>query len=203
MTMSALISKYPIISDQVDEYELLVILRELQEVLGKDIEGEVLEFGCYVGTTSLFFQRILIGSGRQLHVYDSFAGLPEKQAEDSSPIGDQFKTGVLKSSKKALITNFKSANLSLPVIHKSWFDQLSTQDIPGSVAFAFLDGDYYNSILTCLKLVWPKLSARAIIVVDDYQSSQLPGVSKAVDLWLKTHPATIKVEASLAIITKL
>jgi O-methyltransferase len=44
------------------------------------------------------------------------------------------------------------------------------------------------------------LSKGAIIVVDDYGNDTLPGAAKAVDEWLESHKATIRVEHSLAII---
>ena len=35
---------------------------------------------------------------------------------------------------------------------------------------------------------------------DDYANEALPGAAKAVDEWLHTHPAKLRVEHSLAII---
>jgi len=55
-----LTSKYKLISDQIEPGELLVILTELERVLDADVEGDIVEFGCYSGTTSLFIQRLLI-----------------------------------------------------------------------------------------------------------------------------------------------
>ena len=42
-----------LLSDQIDERELEIILRELKKVLAADVAGDVVEFGCYVGTTSV------------------------------------------------------------------------------------------------------------------------------------------------------
>jgi hypothetical protein len=65
-----------LLSDQVDEREVRVILRELETVLKKDINGDVVEFGCYVGTTSVFLASRLKTADRKLYLYDSFEGLP-------------------------------------------------------------------------------------------------------------------------------
>ena len=86
------------------------------------------------------------------------------------------------------------------VVKKAWFYDLKSKDLPEKIAFAFLDGDFYESIRTSLNLIWRKLTTGAIVVVDDYQNEALPGVQEAVDEWLKTHPAVLKNEASLAII---
>lgn len=69
--------------------------------------------------------------------------------------------------------------------------------------FAYLDGDYYRSILDPLKLIWKHLAPGAIIVVDDYQNEQLPGVRKALDVWAQAHAFNLRVEASLAVINVL
>lgn len=198
-----IVRSHSLLSGQVDEREVLIVLRELLAALGRSDSGAIAEFGCYVGTTSVFISRILSmqKSPREFHVYDSFEGLPEKQGQDESRAGDQFVAGELLASKKQFVLNYKKANLPLPHIHKGWFSTLSDRDLPDSVAFAFLDGDYYESILTPLKLLWPRLVPGAILVVDDYANEALPGAAKAVDEWLLLHPAKLTVEHSLAIIT--
>jgi O-methyltransferase len=73
MSMSReLISKYSLVSDQVDRDELAIILDELETVLERRAEGAVVELGCYVGTTTLFLRRLLDAhqSDKELHVYD-------------------------------------------------------------------------------------------------------------------------------------
>jgi len=177
-----------------------VILHELEAVLADDIEGDIVEFGCYSGTTSLFLKRLLANTRKQLHVYDSFAGLPTKTDADLSPAGEQFKAGELSISKTQFITNFKKAGLPLPTIHKAWFSDLTPADLPEKIAFAFLDGDFYESIWQSLALAWPRLVPGATVIIDDYQSETLPGARKAVDAWLKLHPAPYRHQASLAIV---
>jgi len=53
--------------------------------------------------------------------------------------------------------------------------------LPQHIAFAFLDGDFYDSILTSLQLVWPRLVPGATVCLDDYQRETLPGVERAVN----------------------
>jgi O-methyltransferase len=197
------VRRYSLVSDQVDHREVEIIIRELEKVLARNVPGGIVEFGCYVGTTSLFIQRFLRGQQyeRPFHVYDSFAGLPPKTNADNSPAGDQFITGALSATKATFTKNFRHANVPLPAIHKAWFSDLTAQDLPQQIAFAFLDGDYYASIKDSLRLITPCLSQGARIVVDDYQSEALPGAHKAIDEWLQAHPDfSIRAEHSLAII---
>jgi O-methyltransferase len=198
-----LINNNRLISDQIDQKELKVILRELKNILERGVPGEAVEMGCYVGTTSLFIRRLInhLDSGVEFHVYDSFEGLPSKTDQDSSPAGTQFKEGELTANKKQLLQNFKKAGLRPPVIHKGFFEDLTVDDMPTKISFAFLDGDFYSSIQQSINLVWPRLSPRGVIVVDDYQSEALPGVKRAVEEFAQ-HALEVKTEQSLAIIRK-
>ena len=191
-----------LISDQINGEELNIILRELGIALAGTKNGDIVEFGCYVGTASLHISHALLSqkSNRAFHVYDSFAGLPEKTAQDNSPAGTQFRAGELAATKHEFIKHFRRAGLPLPVIHKAWFNQLKDTDIPPKIAFAFLDGDFYQSIKESLYLIGEKLVNGAVVVVDDYQSEALPGARKAVDEWLQSKPYKIRAEQSLAII---
>jgi O-methyltransferase len=197
-----LLKNYPIISDQVTREELGRILELFEKVLKNNVQGDVVELGCYVGTTTLFLRRLLLAhkSDKTLHAYDSFEGLPPKTTEDASPVGEQFKAGELYAQRSAFVKHFKQAGLPLPIMHKAWFSDLTPGDMPDKIAFAFLDGDFYESIRDSLSLVWPRLAEGAIVVVDDYQSEALPGAKRAVDEWLKTHPARLQVASSLAIL---
>lgn len=191
-----------LLSDQVSEKEITVVLRELSSVLESNIPGDVVEFGCFMGTTSVHIQKSLLKKeDRTFHVYDSFEGLPEKTIEDLSPAGEHFKKGELLATKSQFIKNFKQAGLPLPHIHKCWFSELTASDLPEKIALAFLDGDYYDSILDPIKLIWPRLQLGAVVVIDDYQNEQLPGVRKAVDTWSQHHAFKLKTEASLAILS--
>lgn len=197
-----LLLKYSLVSDQVDKKELGIILEAFEQCLVDSVAGDVVEFGCYTGTTSLFLERLIVsyGGDKQLHVYDSFAGLPEKSMQDSSPVGTHFKAGELLATKKELIAHFKKAGLRTPYIHKAWFSDLASNDVPDSIAFAYLDGDFYASILDPLKLIWNKLSSGACVAVDDYGREALPGVTKAVDEFCSMNSCGLSVHNSIALI---
>jgi len=204
MYTDSLLRTYPIISDQVDARELRVVLRELEKHLQAGRIGSVVEFGCYSGTTSLFIRRLLdhYQSSAELHVYDSFVGLPPKTARDQSVAGDQFVTGELAVSKKEFIANFRKAGLRPPVIHKGWFADVTPDMVPGDIFFAFLDGDYYESIRDSFVAIAPRLAATATIIIDDYANEALPGAARATDEWLRNNGGRMRVEASLAVISQ-
>ena len=116
-------------------------------------------------------------------LYDSFEGLPEKKQEDESATGVDFEKGALAASKRELKARFLRSGLPVPKIVKGWFNELKSSDLPEKIAFAFLDGDLYESIRDCLRLVGPKMASGGIILAHDYQNPKLPGVTKAVEDW--------------------
>lgn len=196
---------FPIISDQISKDELAVVWRELEKVLQNGVDGHVVEFGCYAGTTSVFIRRLLnrfADTPRQFHVYDSFQGLPEKTSQDSNAAGVDFEAGKLYVTKAEFTKVFRANNLQLPYIHKGWFGELTPQAVPEPIAFAFLDGDFYESIIDSLRLVWPKMSEQGVIVIDDYKRETLPGVARAIRDFFQGKQVAIREDHNKAIITR-
>lgn len=170
---------------QVADSETETILKIAREALS--LPGDFVELGCYEGDTSLLLAEILRDAkvdGKKLWIYDSFEGLPAKSLEDFSEAGAAFTEGVLSVSKREVKLRFLRAGLPVPIIKKAWFSDLTDTDLPSKIAFAFLDGDLYQSIKDSLKLVENKMAEGGIILVHDYNNPELPGVTKAVDEWL-------------------
>ena len=191
--VAALLAKHQLKSDQVSKEQVATILHELSHVVEHGIDGTVVEFGCYIGTTSLFLRRVLdeLDPERPFHVYDSFEGLPAKSTADSSGAGEQFVAGELAVSKKQFLREFQKAGLKPPVVHKGWFSQLTDVDVPDKIAFAFLDGDFYESIRDSLALVLPRMQRGGVVIVDDYAREALPGAASAVHEKFSTEDITV------------
>ncbi|KIQ77603.1 hypothetical protein RW25_28450 [Bacillus sp. L_1B0_8] len=157
----------------------------LGQTLVFEVEGDVLELGCNEGKTSVFLQMLMdyYESSKELHVYDSFQGLPKRGIHD-----EYLNEGDCLTSKDKLLENFKEYNLKTPFIHAGWFNETLKQ-IPDKISFAYLDSDFYDSIHDSLEAIYPRLTKNAIVVVDDYCDLQnnpnawpgLPGVKKACD----------------------
>lgn len=169
-------------NDQVSMRETEEIMKLARECLIFD--GDYVEMGCYKGDTSLFLAELLRDSDKRLWIYDSFEGLPKKSTADVSVLGEDFQKGELRVTKREVKERFLRANLRVPVIKKAWFSELIDADMPEKIAFAFLDGDFYESIRDSLRLVGNKMMPGGVIVVHDYNNLALPGVKKAVDEWI-------------------
>lgn len=203
-------------NDQVSESETKKILELARECLG--VKGDFVEFGCYKGDTSLMLAELLVennvkksvdklgesggkaveksydwGLRKKLWIYDSFEGLPEKNVVDESVLGVDFEEGELFVTKREVKERFLRAGLPVPVIKKAWFCDLSDGDLPEKIAFAFLDGDFYESIRDSLRLVTPRVNNGGTIVVHDYSNPALPGVRRAVDEWANLKSRQLRV----------
>jgi O-methyltransferase len=191
------------VTDQLSSDEIKTICATLRAIIEKGVEGDVVEFGCYEGGSAVAMQELLkiYDYPKQLWLYDSFAGLPEKTAEDESVRGAQFQRGELKASKARLQRNFIKRDVRLAHVVAGWFFELDPEDLPDQIAFAFLDGDYYESIMDSLKLIWPKLTAGSVVLIDDYQNAALPGVKKAIDEWADRYDLPVKIDKTIAIFT--
>ncbi|MBQ1387611.1 class I SAM-dependent methyltransferase [Candidatus Saccharibacteria bacterium] len=190
-------------NDQVSELETERILEIARECL--TVDGDFVELGCYRGDTSLLLAELLVEKSvekpvKKLWIYDSFEGLPGKSKEDESEVGKEFQQGELAVTKREVKARFLRAGLPVPVIKKAWFNELTEADLPEKIAFAFLDGDLYESIRDSLRLVEDKVSKGSVIMVHDYDNPALPGVTRAVDEWLKNRDIKMQKYRSLAII---
>ena len=175
-------------NDQVTPAETAEILRLAEQCTATD--GDFAEFGCYKGDTTILLGKLLaeLAPKKRLFAYDSFAGLPEKTREDASSAGENFQEGELFVSKREVLDKIRRAALKNVVLKKAWFAELTAQDLPEKIAFAFIDGDFYESQKIALRLVAPRMISGGIIICHDYNNPDLPGASQAVDEFLREHP---------------
>jgi len=184
-------------------------------VLKEKIEGQFLEIGCYKGYSAILIQKILLSfdSSKQLIVFDSFQGLPEKSDQDflddskaanKKILQDNKRVnkGWFESSKQTLIDNFKKYKVPLPEIVEGWFEDTLTENTPEKIAFAHLDGDFYSSTKVALENIFPKMSTGGILLIDDYcdekiSKNSLPGVKLACDEYLKDKKSKVKTLPTL------
>ena len=171
---------------QIPSREVQLILDELAKTT--DIPGDVVEFGCYAGDTSIQLASAMKDNpDKWLYLYDSFEGLPAKTAADKSADGWRFQKGELRTSPDTVARKFRKYQLPDPVIIKGWFNELQDDDLPAQISFALLDGDFYESIKTSLAWTAPRLNVGGIIAVHDYRNAALPGSARAVSEFLAAH----------------
>ncbi|MEU7754859.1 TylF/MycF/NovP-related O-methyltransferase [Micromonospora sp. NPDC049101] len=181
-----------------DVDRLVNIYWALSSTLVQGVAGDVVEAGCHAGNTSVFLQRLIeeFAPERELHLYDSFEGLPKPSEHDT------FLTeGALKVDLTDLKATFEKWELPLPNVHAGWFDETLPTQLPDRVCFAYLDGDYYESIQVSLEHIYPRLSDGGILIVDDYCDSgrnpqafdRFSGPKRACDEFFADKPEKVSV----------
>jgi hypothetical protein len=133
------------------------------------VQGDIAEVGTSRGGSAR-----LIGeysSGKTIHVFDTFEGLPEPGPQDP-----RFSKGEYSCSLGKVQEYLKG----LPVeFHKGIFPHSSTNVRNRRFSFVHLDVDLYQSTLDCLNFFYPRLSLGGIIISHDYTTAE--GVDLAFD----------------------
>lgn len=174
-------------------------LRELYDhvrwVESHGVEGVLIEAGCALGGSAIVIAAAKSRS-RPLYVYDVFGMIPPPAERDGPTAQERY--AAIKSGQSPGIggnryygyeddllgkvrENFVRCGISpqdssVHLIQGLFQDTLQIDE---PVAFAHLDGDWYESTMTCLERIEPHLVSNGVIVVDDYDAWS--GARQAVD----------------------
>ncbi|MBD0741646.1 TylF/MycF/NovP-related O-methyltransferase [Streptomyces sp. CBMA152] len=180
---------------------LQVIAEELTALHARRVPGAVVEIGTFRGATALWMSAVLDTLGdedREIHVYDSFQGLPTPSDHDS----DHLRGGDLVASPGDVRALHNTWGKRPPEIHAGWFHEILPLALPREIAFAYLDGDFYGSTLAGLEHCVPRLVVGAVLLIDDYADTAvnprawdgLPGVKRACDTYFASpSPVTVVI----------
>ena len=166
-------------SSIINDEQIKKLVEYLLDTIENDIDGDVVELGCYVGESSKYLMKTLVetNSDKKLYVYDSFEGLPDLSKWE---INSGWKPRTLVTSEDVLTSNFIENNLPTPIITKGWFCDIPEDRLPEKISFAFLDGDFYDSIYDSLVKVYDRVVDGGYIFFHDYKRNDLPGVEAAI-----------------------
>jgi O-methyltransferase len=152
--------------------------RLAEEVERAGVPGALVDCGAWNGGSS-----ILLSSGapgRDVWAFDSFAGLPnpsELDGRESEGLG-----GELVASEQKLRAGFERfADSARLHVRAGWFEETladAAGDV-GPVAVLHCDGDWYDSVLLTLEVMYPRVSPGGFVVIDDYGT--FPGARRATD----------------------
>jgi O-methyltransferase len=166
-------------SSIINQDQVKKLVEYLLDTIENNIDGDVVELGCYVGESSKYLMKTLIetNSNKKLYVYDSFEGLPDLSKWE---INTGWRPRTLVTSEDVLTSNFIENNLPTPIITKGWFCDIPENRLPEKISFAFLDGDFYDSIYDSLVKVYDRVVDGGYIFFHDYKRNDLPGVEAAI-----------------------
>jgi O-methyltransferase len=139
------------------------------------VPGDFVECGVYQGGTALFLGSIAETSGKGLHLFDSFAGMPEQ-----TKATDSYKVGSLGDTSLEAVERRLSHLRGISIYPGFMPETFAGTNIP-TIALAHIDVDQYKSTLECCKFIYPRMSLGGIMIIDDYGRPGTPGARVAVD----------------------
>lgn len=126
-------------------------------------EGRVVECGTYKGGSAVNLSLVCRLTGRELHIYDTFAGLPAPQEQDRAHVllslGEvhTYEEGAFAGSVEEVEGNLERYGAPEACrLHRGEFAETMHGDAAPSV-LVFADVDYRESLETCLRWLWPSL----------------------------------------------
>lgn len=161
--------------------------------IAEEVPGDLMETGVWRGGACIYIRAVLAQFGetdRRVWVADSFEGLPPPVVPGDA--GDRHHTyPQLSVSLEEVRANFARFGLldDRVVFLKGWFkDTLKTADT-GPLAVLRLDGDMYESTMTALTELYPRVSPGGFVIVDDWFA--VTACQRAVTDYWRTHGITV------------
>lgn len=145
-------------------------------------EGDFAEVGVYKGGTARLIARSSLQ--KKLHLFDTFAGMPEaKEGVDYHQKGDFNDTSL--SSVKDLLKDCPNVSF-----YQGFFPQMAGPLMGAKFCYVHIDVDIYQSVKDCLQFFYSRMVPGGVMLFDDYEWKDTEGVKIAIDEFLKEKPET-------------
>lgn len=148
----------------------------------RDLPGDIIECGSFKGGSAVNLSRLAQLTGRRLHLFDSFEGLPiPKQMDREHLVLSElqfhtYEAGAYAGSVSEVRENVRKYGvLDVCEFHKGYFNQT----LPGfsrPLVFAYIDADLTSSVRDCLKYVWPLLQDGCYLFTDEAHHTEVAGL---------------------------
>lgn len=167
-------------------------LDELVRLCKLTPKGNIAEVGVYKGGSmkllcESFPDRTILG-------YDTFSGLPESKWTQE----EVHKPGDFSDNSIEAVSEFLKPLMNYGLLRGTFPEQTGSFHIESKFSFIHVDTDFYKSVKDCIDYFYPKLLSGGIMVFDDYEWPNCPGVKKALDeSGLKYQKTNAKFQAYL------
>lgn len=148
----------------------------------EQLAGEVAELGVYRGGSARLLAIVTAGTGKRIHLFDTFVGLPKP-----TPGLDIYQKGHFGDVTCQEVTAYLQ---DIPNVHVHPGRFPETARIIANVRFSFVhvDVDLYRSVRDACEFFYPRLNPGGVIVFDDYGFVKTPGAKLAVDEFFAGRP---------------
>jgi hypothetical protein len=149
------------------------------------IPGAIAELGVYRGGSARLIASLK--GDRELHLFDTFEGMPEVHAVDRHHSAGDFGGSWLDEVKRYL------SPFDRIFFHKGLFPDSAKElgQTPIRFGLVHLDVDIYESTRAGLEFFYPRTVKGGIILSHDYRSLRCLGVKKAFDEFFADKPEPV------------
>ena len=162
-----------------------------------NVEGDIVECGVWRGGMIAAMAE-LAGKKREIHLFDSFEGLPPAQQIDGKEAlawqADTTSPGYhhnCTADESFAIAALKKAEHDNYQLYKGWFQTTLHIYKGNKIAILRLDGDWYDSVKECLVKLFPLVVEGGAVIIDDYYTWD--GCAKAVHDYLSEVKSPARV----------
>lgn len=153
----------------------------------KHVPGDFAELGVYRGGTAKLVAQLC--PDKKLHLFDTFEGMPTTDEKRDVHAAGEFSDTSL-DGVQGYLTDCPNA-----VFHQGFFPATASGLDDVRFAYVHVDADIYKSTLDALEFFYPKMTPGGVMVFDDYEWPDCPGVRQALDEFLADKPERVIVIA--------
>ena len=165
------------------------VYQAVEHILNKDLPGDFVECGVWKGGTCMLMALALQKRGisnRHIWLYDTFSGMTEPGPEDKiastgQAVSERWHEGWWAAGTAQVLSHLKKTSYPMDNFHIVEGDVCQTlkETRPPRISLLRLDTDWYDSTRAELEVLYPRLVAGGLLIVDDY--GHFSGSRKAVD----------------------
>jgi len=181
---------------------LVNTIKSCKYVVSNNIAGDFIECGVYRGGNSIIAKKIfeMMGSKKRVWLFDTFNGMTQPGDDDINARSkvrasikyqktlDNDRSNWCYASIDDVKQNCKDSSIDLNGLNFIQGDVCETlkipKNIPDAISVLRLDTDWYQSTKVELEVLYPKLTKKGVLVIDDY--GHWAGSKKAVEEYFAT-----------------
>lgn len=188
------------------EERMYALYNAVKYITDAKIKGDIVECGVWKGGSAMICAISLIGSKdktRKIYLYDTFTGMSKPTKDDETEFNKEQTdkkwakmqknrynkwcySPIDEVKKNMMSTGYPEDKM---VFIKGKVENTIPEKIPKCIALLRLDTDWYSSTYHELKYLFPLLSERGVLIIDDY--GHWAGAKKAVDKYFKEKKINI------------
>lgn len=197
----------------VDMERSYALYESVRYILHRQIPGDFVECGVWKGGSCMLIAMTLLQAGitdRKIWLYDTYAGMSRPGVQDGEAeikVWEQNRVSDTENSwcyspLEEVQMNMQSTGYPFTQLHfiKGRVEDTIPGTLPAAVSLLRLDTDWYESTKHELEHLYPLVSERGILIIDDYGVWE--GSRKATDEYFKRSVFLNRIDWSARLIIK-